>query len=59
MDYIGCGSDYFSLMPLILRVQQLPLVVRNERPLLDQHCERLLISFEDLDLEIVREGLLI
>ena len=46
-------------MTLILRVQQLPLVVLNERPLLDQHCERLSISFKNLDFEIVREGLLI
>ena len=59
MDYIGCGANYFGLMTLILRVQQLPLVVLNERPLLDQHCERLSISFENLDFEIVREGLLI
>ena len=35
LSFIGCGSDYFCLMPLVLGVQQFPPVIRDERPFLD------------------------
>ena len=33
--------------------------MRDVRPFLDQHCEGILVGFEDLDLKVAGEGLVV
>ena len=59
MNHPGGGPYDLGLVPLVLGVQQLPLMIGYEGPLLDKHCEGLLISFENLDFKIIRKGLVV
>ena len=57
LNHPCCCPDDFGLVPLVLWVEQLPLVARDVCPLLHQHCEWLLVRFQYLDFKVVWETL--
>ena len=57
LDHLsGCSND-FGLVPLTFRVQELALMVRDERPFLHQHRKRLLVCFQYLYFKVIWEVL--
>ena len=57
LDHLGGCSNDLGLMPLTFWVQELALVVRDERPFLHQHCKRLLVCFQYLYFKVIWEVL--
>ena len=53
LDHLsGCSND-LGLVPLTFRVQELALVVGDERPFLHQHRKRFLVCFQYLYFKVI------
>ena len=53
LDHLGGCSNDLGLVPLTFRVQELALMVRDERPFLHQHRKRLLVCFQYLYFKVI------